>query len=97
MQKITLLSAFVCGILFTTLISWENNTLKKNSLTGADSNPVLAFRKIKLKEGDNSKRSEEASKMVDDFFAKYNPEFDKLAEVIIPAGKKGYVDYIILK
>ena len=48
-------------------------------------------------EDDNVKRSVEAAKMVDAYFAKYSPEFDKLAEVITPAGKKGYVDYIILK
>jgi hypothetical protein len=48
-------------------------------------------------EDDNSKRNAEATKLVDGFFGKYTPEFDKLAEVITPAGKKGYVDYIILK
>jgi hypothetical protein len=48
-------------------------------------------------EDDNSKRSPEVTKMVDAFYAKFNPEFNKLAEVIKPAGKKGYVDYLILK
>ena len=48
-------------------------------------------------EDDNSKTSAEAKKFLDIFFNKYNPEFDKMAEVITPAGKKGYVDYIILQ
>lgn len=36
-------------------------------------------------------------KNVDAFFARDNPEFNKLTEVVTTAGKKGYVDYIILK
>ena len=31
------------------------------------------------------------------YFAKYDTEYNKLAEVIVPAGKKGYVDYIIFE
>lgn len=48
-------------------------------------------------DGMEIKRSAEAEKMVNALFSKYTPEFNKLAEVIIPSGKKGYVDYIILK
>lgn len=48
-------------------------------------------------EDDNAGRSAEASKLLDAFFASYDPEFDKLAEVITPAGKKGYVDYLIIQ
>lgn len=48
-------------------------------------------------EDDDTKRSEEAKKMVGAYFAKYDTEYNKLAEVIVPAGKKGYVDYIIFE
>jgi hypothetical protein len=47
--------------------------------------------------GTQIKRTPEAEKMVNDYFSKYNPEFGKLAEVIKENGKKGYIDYIILK
>jgi hypothetical protein len=157
-QRLLLLLAFVSGITFTMIISWETHDNEKIYTTdNPDSSPVLAIRKIKLKSGvtaeafekfaakvandefgklpgvkfyygkgergdepnsyvlfmdfdskttrnfyapsedDDSKRTAEAAKMVNDFFIKYNPEFDKLAEVVTPAGKKGYVDYIILK
>lgn len=157
-QRLILLLAFVSGVVFTMIISWEAQDDKKLYTTdNPDINPVLAIRKIKLKSGvtadafekfaakvandefgklpgvkfyygkgergdepnsyvlfmdfdskttrnfyapsedDDSKRTPEAAKMVNDYFTKYSPEFDKLAEVVTPAGKKGYVDYIILK
>ncbi len=159
MKRIPMLLAFIAGIMFTTIISWENKSAENhpgNKNKNPDSRPVLALRKVKLKAGvsaeafekfamkvandefgklpgvkfyyglgergdepgtyvffmefdskttrnfyapgedDNTKRSTEAAKMVDDFFKNYNPEFNKLAEVVTPAGKKGYVDYIIL-
>jgi hypothetical protein len=160
MKKSLLLPAFIAGILFTSVISWENKSPEPKPAVNnqnPDSRPVLAIRKVKLKQGvspdsfekfttkvandefgklpgvrfyfgkgergdepgsyvffmefdskttrnfyapaedDNSKRTAEAAKLVDDYFKKYSPEFEKLAEVITPAGKKRYVDYIILK
>ena len=48
-------------------------------------------------EDDNAKRSADAAKMVDEFFNKMYADFNKLAEVMTPSGKKGFVDYIITK
>lgn len=47
-------------------------------------------------EGDK-KTSPEALMFIDNFFNKYSPEFDKLAEVVVPAGKEGYTDFLILE
>jgi hypothetical protein len=157
MKKFSLLIAFISGIILTAIVSWKDNTNQIGSRQSPNNNPVLALRKIKLKDGisadvfekfarrvshnefgklpgvklyfgkgergdepncyvlfmdfdskvtrnfyapvedDNSKTSPEASKMVNAFFVKYNPEFDKLCEVATPAGKKGYVDYLIFQ
>jgi hypothetical protein len=160
MKKISILLAFIAGIIFTAIISWDNKRSDHYSgfyKQNPDSRPVLALRKVKLKDGvtaesfekfatrvandefgklpgvkfycgkgergdepnsyvlfmefdskttrdfyapgedDNSKRSAEAARMVDSYFNRYNEDFNKLAEVVTPAGKKGYVDYIILK
>lgn len=43
------------------------------------------------------KRSDQVTKMIDDYFKAYNAEFDKLAEQVKPPGKEGYVDYLILE
>jgi hypothetical protein len=48
-------------------------------------------------EDNNSKRSDEATRLLDGFFKNFDQDLDKLAEVITPAGKKGYVDYIVLE
>jgi hypothetical protein len=48
-------------------------------------------------EDDNAKRSAEAIRLLDVFFKKFDEDLHKLAEEITPAGKKGYVDYIILQ
>jgi len=48
-------------------------------------------------EDNNSKRSEEAARLLDAFFKKFDEDMGKLAEVITPAGKKGYVDYVVLR
>lgn len=45
---------------------------------------------------ENKKASPEALKFIEDYFNKYDPEFSKVAEVITPAGKEGYTDYLIL-
>jgi hypothetical protein len=161
MKKKNYITAFLAGILFTAIISWTDNSTNKNSDSNPDANPVLAVRKIKLKEGVSTdafekfavrvahdefgklpgvkfyygkgergddpgsyllfyefdskttrnfyaptegaengtqiKRTPEAEKMVNDYFSKYNPEFGKLGEVIKEEGKKGFIDYIILK
>lgn len=156
MKKPNYLPSFLAGILFTAIISWTGNNKQTKSETGnPDSNPVIAVRKIKLKEGVSTDafekfavrvahnelgllpgvkiyygkgergdepgtyilfyefdsktsrnfyapepgitRSADAKKMLDDYFAKYNAEFNKLAEVIKTDGKMGFVDYIILK
>lgn len=48
-------------------------------------------------EDNNDKRSAEVNRLLDVFFKKFDEDLDKLAEVITPAGKKGYVDYIIIE
>jgi hypothetical protein len=48
-------------------------------------------------EDDNAKRSAEAIRLLDVFYKKFDEDLHNLAEVITPAGKKGYVDYIIIK
>lgn len=157
MKKIYLLLAFISGIALTSIVSWKTNNNETAVKQSPENRPVIALRKIKLKDGvsadafekfatkiandeygklpgvrfyygkgergdepnsyvlfmefdskstrdfyapaedDDSKRSAEAKKFVEGYFSKYSPEFDKLAVVNTPAGKKGYVDYIILK